>query len=172
MMDLFTVSFFGHRRVRNSFTVERALEKKVCEWLRQKAYIEFLVGRDGDFDQLAASTILRCKRTIRDDNSSLIWVMPYLTAEYRNHEESFRNYYDEIEICESAEISHYKAAFQVRNKSMVDRSDFIVFCVEHPSGGAYQTMKYASKQHKPLVNLASNSVDCLLYEEGVKEKYN
>lgn len=159
MMDVFTVSFFGHRRLKDSFAVERALEKMVREWLRQKAYIEFLVGRDGDFDQLAASTILRCKRTIRDDNSSLIWVMPYLTAEYRNHEESFRNYYDEIEVCESAEGSHYKAAFQVRNKSMVDRSDYIVFCVDHPSGGAYQTLLYARKQHKPLANLAVDSND-------------
>lgn len=166
MMDIFTVSFFGHRRFNDSFAVECALEKMVCEWLRQKAYIEFLVGRDGEFDQLVASTVRRCKRVIRDDNSSLIWVMPYLTAEYRNNEESFRNYYDEIEVCERAEISHYKAAFQIRNKSMVDRSHTIVFCVEHPSGGAYQTMLYARKQHKPLVNLAFSSVGHLLREEG------
>ena len=157
MMNVFTVSFFGHRRLKDFFAVERALEKMVREWLHQKAYIEFLVGRDGDFDQLAASTILRCKRTIRDDNSSLIWVMPYLTAEYRNHEESFQNYYDEIEVCESAEGSHYKAAFQVRNKSMVDRSDFIVFYIDHPSGGAYQTLLYARKQHKPLANLVDSN---------------
>jgi len=165
MTDVFTVSFFGHRRLNDSFAVERTLEKMVCEWLRQKAYIEFLVGRDGEFDQLVASTVRRCKRVVRDDNSSLIWVMPYLTAEYRNNEESFRSYYDEIEVCECSGTSHYKAAFQVRNKSMVDRSDFIVFCVEHPSGGAYQTMLYAKKHHKPLVNLAFNPVDYLLCEE-------
>ena len=44
-------------------------------------YIEFLVGRDGEFDQLVSSTIRRCKRTIRDDNSSLVLVLPYMTAE-------------------------------------------------------------------------------------------
>ncbi len=165
MMDVFTVSFFGHRRLNDSFAVERTLEKMVCEWLRQKAYIEFLVGRDGEFDQLVASTVRRCKRVIRDDNSFLIWVMPYLTAEYRNNEKAFQDYYDEIEVCERSGRSHYKAAFQVRNKSMVDRSDSIVFCVEHSSGGAYQTMLYARKQHKPLVNLAFNSVDRLLHEE-------
>ena len=166
MMEVFTVSFFGHRRLIDSFAVERTFEKMVCEWLRQKTYIEFLVGRDGEFDQLVASTVRRCKRVIRNDNSSLVWVMPYLTAEYRNNEESFRNYYDDIEVCERSGTIHYKAAFQVRNKSMVDRSDFIVFCVEHPSGGAYQTMLYARKQHKPLVNLAFNSVEHLLREEG------
>lgn len=164
MTDVFTVSFFGHRRLNDSSVVEHTLEKMVCEWLRQKAYIEFLVGRNGEFDQLVASTVRRSQHVIRDDNSSLIWVMPYLTAEYRNNEKSFQNYYDEIEVCERSGTSHYKAAFQVRNKSMVDRSDFIVFCVEHPSGGAYQTMLYAKKHHKPLVNLAFNPVDYLLRE--------
>lgn len=154
-MKVFTVSFFGHRRFHDAAAMEQALEKMICEWLRQKEYVEFLVGRDGEFDLLVASTVRRCKREIRNDNSSLVWVLPYSTAEYQRSEEVFRAYYDEIEICERSEASHFKAAFQVRNKSMVDRSDFIVFCVEHSSGGAYQTLRYAQKQGKPLINLPS-----------------
>ena len=39
---------------------------------------------------------------------------------------------------------------------MVDRSDFVVFFVERNSGGAYQTMKYAEKQGKEIINLADD----------------
>ena len=34
---------------------------------------------------------------------------------------------------------------------MVDRSDLVVFCIQRESGGAWQTMKYAKKQGKPLI---------------------
>ena len=106
------------------------------------------------FDQLVSSTVRRCKRTIRDDNSSLILVLPYMTAEYRNNEQAFHEYYDEIEICPESAEKHYKSAHQVRNRSMVDRSDLVIFCVEHNSGGAYQTMQYAKKAGAKIVNLS------------------
>ncbi len=98
-MNLFAVSFFGHREVDDPFVIEQQLEAIVRELLHSKEYVEFLVGRAGEFDQLVSSTIRRCKRTIRDDNSSLVLVLPYMTAEYRNNEQSFHEYYDEIEIC-------------------------------------------------------------------------
>ena len=152
-MDTYTVSFFGHRKIDDPLTVDRRLDALIRRLLLEEAYVEFLVGRDGDFDQLVSSAIHRAKRTIRDDNSSLVWVLPYVTAEYRDHAESFYEYYDEVEICEAAAGSHYKAAFQARNQSMVDRSDLCVFCVDHNSGGAYQTMRYAKKQGIPYINL-------------------
>ena len=43
---------------------------------------------------------------------------------------------------------------QVRNRHIVDRSDFVVFWVERKSGGAYQTMRYAQKAEKDMINLA------------------
>ena len=73
-MNLFAVSFFGHREVDDPFVLEQQLEAIVRELLHSKEYVEFLVGRDGEFDQLVSSTIRRCKRTIRDDNSSLVLV--------------------------------------------------------------------------------------------------
>jgi hypothetical protein len=36
---------------------------------------------------------------------------------------------------------------------MVDRSDLVVFCIQHASGGAWQTMKYVKKQGKTYINL-------------------
>jgi len=59
-MDTYTVSFFGHRRIYNQLHLDHALEEIIAGLLRGRSYVEFLVGRDGDFDQLASSTIRRC----------------------------------------------------------------------------------------------------------------
>ena len=49
---------------------------------------------------------------------------------------------------------HFKSAHQIRNRFMVDRSDLVIFCVGHNSGGAYQTMQYAKKANANIVNLS------------------
>lgn len=154
-METYTVSFFGHRQIENPFHIEELLEKLICDLLRRKEFVEFLVGRDGEFDQLVSSTVRRCKRNIRDDNSALIWVMPYDKSEFRNDEEAFLDYYDEVEVCTEAANKHFKSAFQIRNRSMVDRSHLAVFCVERSTGGAYQTLTYAKKAGANYINLAA-----------------
>lgn len=154
MLRLYTVSFFGHRIIEDFNRAEANAEALIRDLILQKEYVEFLVGRNGDFDQIVSSTVKLLQRRIRADNSSLVWVLPYPTAELRNHEKSFRDYYDEIEICDAAENSHPKRAYQIRNRQLVERSDLVVFYVEHNSGGAYQTMRYAQKQGKQIVNLA------------------
>lgn len=125
----------------------------------EKEYIGFLVGRDGEFDQIVSSTIRRCKRTIRDDNSAHVWVLPYPTAEFRDNEEAFLDYYDEKEICGVAAGSHFKSAHLIRNRAMVDRSNLIVFGIQHKDGGAWQTMKYAKKQGVPWINIGGMAED-------------
>ena len=152
-MNTYTVSFFGHRMIDDTLEIVNRLERCIQTLLREHEYVEFLVGRDGEFDQLVSSAIRRCKREYRSDNSAHIWVLPYLTAEFRDNEESFRDYYDEIEICEAAAGCHYKNAHQTRNRAMADKSDLVVFCIQHESGGAWQTMKYAKKQGIPCINL-------------------
>ena len=109
-MDTYTVCFFGHREIDNPLEVEEQLYDIVLHLLESKEYVEFLVGRNGEFDQLVSSTVRRVKRNFRDDNSALVLVLPYLTAEYENNHQSFHEYYDEIEICQDAAGGHYKAA--------------------------------------------------------------
>ena len=153
-MNTFTVSFFGHRMIDHALEMENRLEQLIRTLLREHEYVEFLVGRDGEFDQLVSSVIRRCKRSVRDDNSAHVWVLPYPTADFRDNEDAYREYYDEIEICASSADGHFKGAHQTRNRAMVDRSDLVVFCIQHESGGAWQTMKYAKRKSAPYINLA------------------
>lgn len=153
-MDTYTVCFFGHREIDNPLEVEEQLYDIVLHLLESKEYVEFLVGRNGEFDQLVSSTVRRVKRNYRDDNSALVLVLPYLSAEYEKNEEAFQEYYDEVGICQSSSAAHFKAAMQVPNREMVDRSDLVVCCIEHNSGGAFQTVQYAKKKNKEIVNLS------------------
>lgn len=158
-MDTYTVSFFGHRQILDQLPIDRKLDALIHRLLLTKPYVEFLVGRDGDFDQLVSSAIRRAKRAVRADNSSHVWVLPYATAEYRNHAEDYHAYYDEVEICEAAAGSHFKAAFQARNRAMVNRSHLVVFCIDHHSGGAWQTFQYAQQQGIPYINLHTAALE-------------
>lgn len=91
-MNIFTVSFFGHRIIPEFREAEDRVEALVHALLLEKEYVEFLVGRDGDFDQIVSSAVKRQKRIVRDDNSSLIWILPYPTAELHNNTENFEAY--------------------------------------------------------------------------------
>lgn len=70
----------------------------------------------------------------------------YLSAEYEKNEEAFQEYYDEVDVCQSSSAAHFKAAMQIRNREMVDRSDLVVCCIERNSGGAYQTVLYVKNR--------------------------
>ena len=155
-MDIYTVSFFGHRELPNLWRYEDILEKHIRNLIENKQYVEFLVGRDGDFDQLASSTIIKCTKALDYGNTHHTLVLPYMRADYRDNEEYFLRYYDEVEICEASSSAHYKSAIAIRNRYMVDRSDLIIFFVSH-SGGAYNTLKYAEKQGKIFINIAEST---------------
>ena len=154
MLDIFTVSFFGHREVDHFRDVEKQMELLLFKLIEGKDYVDFLVGRNGDFDQIAASTVRRTKEYY-PAKCSLIWVLPYKMAEYRENMKAYDQYYDEVEICSESDGSHPKAAYQIRNRCMVDRSDLVIFYVTHNSGGAYQTMQYAKSIGKTIINIAN-----------------
>ncbi len=154
MLDTYTVSFFGHRQIENVSAIEKRLDEIIRPLLFEKEYVEFLVGRDGEFDQLAASAVKRLKRSVGGDNSTLVWVPPYPTAEYRDYEADYAAYYDEIEICPESAAAHFKSAFQLRNRWMVDRNGLVVCYVERPNGGAFQTLQHAKRHGKNIINVA------------------
>ncbi len=157
-MEIYTVSFFGHRLVERASEIQVRLEILLHDLITQKEYVEFLIGRDGEFDLLAASSIRRAVKQYGYGNTSIILVLPYIKAEYRDNKQYYLSYYDEVEISSESSDAHYKSAIQVRNRCMVDRPDLVVCCIQHKSGGAYRTMQYAKKQGKQVRNLA----DCQL----------
>ena len=157
MLSVYTVSFFGHRQIDSFFEAEESVEKTLKKIFSRHGFVECLVGRDGDFDQIVSSAVIRYKKAVDNGSVSLTWVMPYLKSDYTKNRENYDYYYDSIEICEESAAAHPKSAIRIRNRCMVDQSDFCVFYVKNKRGGAYQTLRYAANQGKQYINLADDS---------------
>ena len=151
MLSVYTVCFFGHSIVDDFNSVENDVERIIQRVVNEHEYVEFLVGREGEFDQIVSSTVLRCKKRMDSANCSLTWIMPYLKADYINNQDSYNNYYDFVELCGQSARAFPKAAIQIRNRTMVDRSDLCLFYVREKRGGAYQTLRYAEKKDKDVI---------------------
>ncbi|MBR7071964.1 MAG: hypothetical protein IKI29_07400 [Clostridia bacterium] len=154
-MEIFTVCFFGHREINQFDVVEEKIDEIIRKLIQEKEYVDFLVGRNGEFDQIVASCILKAKRDLFNGNFSLNLILPYATSEYLNDEKSFKDYYDDIEVFSDFN-TYFKSAFQKRNRQMVNRSDLCIFYVEHNFGGAYQTLKYAISKKKSIINIINS----------------
>ena len=158
VLEIYTVAFFGHRYIDNPLKVEELLEEQIRKLISEKEYVDFLVGRNGEFDQCVSSTVLRVRKNVGDDNSALVLVLPYPTAEYLNNDKYFHDYYTDVEISYEASKTHPKSAIQIRNREMVDRADLVICYIEEKHGGAYRTIQYAKKQRKIIINLAENEI--------------
>ena len=68
-MEIYTVSLFGHRQILNLYDAQNALVERAKSLIISKEYVEFLVGRNGDFDIMAASEIKRAQKALNYGNT-------------------------------------------------------------------------------------------------------
>jgi len=148
-MNIFTVSLFGHREIDDVRRLDDGLVPMLQELIQTKSYVAFLVGRNGAFDEYAASVIKGIQKKIGKENNEMTLVLPYTVANF----EYYKEYYDSVFIPEGVYGAHHKAAITLKNRWMVEQSDLVIVYVERQRGGAYAAMKYAEKLNKKVVNL-------------------
>ena len=54
MLNIYRISFFGHRDFYEHKKCEQILENLLIEIVEKNDYIEFLIGRNGEFDIFTA----------------------------------------------------------------------------------------------------------------------
>lgn len=164
MSRTLTVSFFGQVWISDLNFVNIEISKIVKKIVNANSCVEFLVGRNCDFDITISKAINSCQKA-SSNNASIICVLPSPTGLYNDaRREFYHHYYDDVEITyNSVEISS-NATLQIRNIDMVNRSDLCVFYVNQYEGIAWQTMKYAISQKKDIINIADfqTESDCVL----------
>ena len=157
-MDVFSVALFGHRRIDDLQRLERALAPMIKELIKSKQYVSFFVGRNGEFDEYAASLVKHAQKECGKENNDITLVLPYHVANL----EYYEKYYDNIMIPETVYSSHPKRAITLKNRWMVEKADLIIVYVEHTEGGAYMAMKYAEKLDKNIINLCEHMDSALM----------
>ncbi len=148
--EIFRVSFIGHREIDRFRFVEEQLDRIVAKLMQTKEYVEFYVGRNGEFDTMVASAVKRGQKRYGTANSSLILVIPYAVADM----DLLEKFYDEIWLPEELYKAHYKSAITKRNEWFVEHSDLLVAYVEKEKGGAAACLKYAEKNEIAIENIA------------------
>lgn len=120
----------------------------------------FYSGMAMGFDIVCAEMVLELKETYND--IKLICAIPFkkqgdsLSYLWR------KRYFDILNKCdEFSYISqdYSKTCYQLRNNYMVDNSDFIVCWYDGKSGGTKNTLKYAAKKRRTIINLNIDYID-------------
>ena len=128
--------------------------------------MEFYIGRNGEFDEFAASVIKRVRKDVDLSNTALILVLPYNSAKIEDYEK----YYDEITIPDVLWNLHPKGAIKKKNEWMVEQADLVIGYVEREEGGAYTALKYAKKLEKEVINLAEDKAKAEAEEQAREKK--
>ena len=150
MTEIYRVAFFGHRRIDRLGEIEERLVPILKELILTKEYVEFYIGRNGEFDEFVASVIKRVQKQTDKQNSVLILTLPYAVKDI----EYYADYYDEIVIPDTIGKAHPKGAITLRNRWMADTADLVIAYIEREEGGAYAAVKYADKNNKNVINLS------------------
>lgn len=155
-MHTCTVSFFGHRLIEGDiWELDEKLREIVRLMINRNFYTEFLVGTGGDFDRIVSSAIRHEQKLFGDVQNAHVLVLPYIMPDYIERNMGLNGFYNDVEICEESCNAHPKAAYGIRNRAVIDRSDLVIFYVNRIYGGAYQAMKYALKTGKKIYNLGT-----------------
>ena len=162
---------FGHRIL--LMDIEKPLREVLERLVTERGVTVFYTGGMGEFDELFARTVRSMKRT--DPRLRLVLVMPYLTrrlaigsaldgardggqiaraTQDRMGKTWYEEHYDEILIPAELDGVHPKAAIGLRNRWMVDRSDFVIAALHRDFGGAAEAVRYAERIGKEVVRVA------------------
>ena len=139
------VTFCGHR--------ELTLEEK--DFLKERLYFEieklilqgtqeFLLGGYGSFDLLSARVVKQLQ--IKYPHIRSVLVLAYL------HQKYDKTLYDATEYPPLENVPKSLAILK-RNEYMVDKADAVVSYVIYHFGGAVQTLLYAWKKKKIVLDL-------------------
>ncbi len=128
----------------------------------------FYTGMAMGFDIIAAETVKNFKAQNKD--IKLIAVIPF-----ENQETSFSadwklRYNRVLECCDEVMVlskNYYNGAYQNRNKFMVDNSDYIVTWYDGMAGGTRNTLSYAARKRRYIVNI---NTDYLKEFNNLQEK--
>ena len=121
--------------------------------IKEHGVTVFYTGGMGEFDALFARTV----RALKRDHPSLrlVLVMPYLTRRLNTDKAYYETLYDEILIPAELDSVHPKKAIGLRNRWMVDHSDYIVAAPHRNYGGAAEAVRYAQARESKVFKIGN-----------------
>ena len=138
------VTFCGHNEMGIGEEIRERLTRTVEQEIQNGADT-FNFGGYGQFDYIAARVVWELKT--RYSHIKSILVLAYLNREVD------MKYYDETTY-PPFENTPLRYAISKRNEWLAANADTVIAYVTYSWGGAYETLKYAKRKHKRIINLA------------------
>ena len=146
-------TFAGHREILHS-----GVEKRLADTLHSLLSLDnsfcFYNGGMGAFDLLCAETVRKAKSAHPEKRIKSLLVLPYMTQGINTNRIYLQNLYDGIIIPSTLENCHHKAAISLRNRWMIDHSQYLIAYIHREFGGAAKTFKYAQIRKLTIFNTA------------------
>ena len=135
-------TFFGHRDSPSNLkaSLYEAIEQLICN----QCVDTFYVGTQGNFDRMAYAVLVEFRQRYGD-------IKVYRILAYMPKPDD-ADTADTI-VPEGIENAHPRYAIVRRNNWMIDRSDYVICYVTHPTGGAYQAVERAKKKGKKIISI-------------------
>ena len=142
-----TVTFCGHNEMNIGVDIRERLYRTVEQEIQNGADT-FYLGGYGQFDYIAARVTWELKT--RYPHIKSILVLAYLNREVD------MKYYDETTY-PPLENTPLRYAISRRNEWMTAEADTVIAYVTHGWGGAAQTLQFAKRKHKSIINIAEEA---------------
>ena len=147
------ITFVGHSCLNNSPRLTEYIEKAIVSSVKDNGSVMFYCGGYGDFDNLCARVCRKLQ--YRYKNCEIALITPYITESHQKKLQALQSAhkYDTI-IYPPLEKVPPRFAISKRNEWMIEQADVVIAYVRNSYGGARQTLKYAKRKKKVIINLA------------------
>ena len=136
-------TFFGHRDCPSG--IRGKLQAEIDRLICNHGVETFYVGTQGSFDRMAYAALVEFRQRYR-------YIKVYRVLAYMP-KPSDVDTADTI-IPEGIENAHPRYAIVIRNKWMIDRSEYVIAYITHPTGGVYQAVERAKKKGKTIIAIS------------------
>lgn len=148
------ISFFGHK----DYYYDDDVKAVAYSFVRKvaKGQVSFFVGCYGGFDKMSYDLARRYKKEV-DSTAKIVFVTPYLDEKYLSYKTEIWDF-DEV-LYPPLESVPKRLSILKRNEYVVEKSDYIVFYVDHNFGGASQALEFAKRKNKRIFNISADKND-------------
>ena len=140
-------AFFGHRYC--SDKVIPLLNDAIIEMIENRSVDKFYFGNHGEFDRTVKTVLKKIKKDY--PHIKIYEVLAYIPIKKDG-------FYDSCEtiLPDGIEFVPGKYAILHRNKWMAQQCDYVICYVLCSAGGAAQSVEYAKKMNKFIINLGQD----------------
>lgn len=146
------IAFAGHSLVASGDRVKEMVKDQIRNYITGVKHVTCYLGGYGEFDRICACA---CRELKKEYNSmEVVYVTPYMnTSEQAKMKEMQQCGLVDTSIYPPIENVPLRFAILKRNEWMMTNADLIVAYVDHNYGGAYQSLRVATRKKKTIINI-------------------